>query len=175
MANDRLAQAELYKHAYPQLMSICRRYAKDDLDARGLLNQGFLKILTNLDRKKADVPFIAWAKRITINTIISEFRKDKLRMEKQEQMEEQKLENHSVSWNTIGEKIEAEVLQLMLDRLPEASRKVFNLFASDGYSHKEISDMLGISEGTSKWHVSAARKDLQHQLEKHLSHQSVIS
>jgi RNA polymerase sigma-70 factor (ECF subfamily) len=156
-------------------MSICRRYANDDLDARGLLNQSFLKILMNLAKRKENVPFIAWAKRITINTIISEFRKEKSRMEREERMEQHHLENHSVSWNSIAETIEAEVLQLMLDRLPEASRKVFNLFAIDGYSHQEIAEMLGISEGTSKWHVSAARKDLRAQLEKHVSTQSIPS
>jgi len=175
IANERKAQAELYKELYPQLMSICRRYAKSDLDARALLNQGFLKILSNLAKRKENVPFIAWAKRIQINTVISEFRKEKVRMEREQQMEEHHMEQYSISWNDVAEVIEAELLQHMLDHLSEATRSVFNLFAIDGFSHKEIAQMLSISTGTSKWHVSEARKNLQAQLVKHLSKESITS
>lgn len=68
---------------------------------------------------------------------------------------------HPVNFNEAAQCLEAEELEKMIQRLPDMSRKVFNLYAIDGYSHKEIGEMLNISDGTSKWHVSFARKSLQ--------------
>ena len=79
----------------------------------------------------------------------------------------------SFSWNDVEQFIQAEALQAMLDKLPEVSRKVFNLFAIDGYTHKEIAQMLGISSGTSKWHVSNARNLLQQSIEHFMAHSAV--
>ena len=79
-------------------------------------------------------------------------------------------EMQGVSQNAIEQFIETEALQEMLDKVPEMSRKVFNLFAIDGYSHNEIAKLLGISSGTSKWHVSHARKSLKSSIERFMVH-----
>lgn len=142
-------------------MGICSRYAKNFDDAMALLNEGFLKILLNADKRKSHVPPELWMRRIMINTIIDAFRKNKLYNE-QTQLKDfsdhqtVNYEQHSVD-NDYDKEISSEQLNNMLQKLPEVTGKVFNLFAIDGYSHKEIADLLKISEGTSKWHVNNAR------------------
>ncbi|MEZ4849456.1 MAG: sigma-70 family RNA polymerase sigma factor [Bacteroidia bacterium] len=78
---DRLAQSQLYRRCFNVLMGVCIRYMKNEEDAVEVLNMGFLKILKNLEKKKTNVPFEAWIRRIMINTIIDEYRKNKKRLE----------------------------------------------------------------------------------------------
>ncbi|MBL4623955.1 MAG: RNA polymerase sigma factor [Flavobacteriales bacterium] len=169
--NDRKAQFKLYKECYRLLMSVCYRYKKDKSEAEGLMNQGFLKILTNLDKYSENVPFEAWSRKIMINTIIDEYRKNKKNKETIEyaDFQESTYDHHSVDYNEADKQFNAEELKLMLLKLPDMSRKVFNLYAVDGYSHKEIAEMFSISVGTSKWHVSFARAELKKLIEKKLN------
>jgi RNA polymerase sigma-70 factor (ECF subfamily) len=124
------------------------------------MNQGFLKILTNLDKRRPEVPFELWARRIMINTVIDEYRKDRPR-KAQESLDASLDESTLVEVNDYLRHMEADAFAGLLQRVPDMSRKVFNLFAMDGYAHAEIAELLGISEGTSKWHVSHARQVLQ--------------
>lgn len=158
---DRRAQFELYKKCFSILMSICMRYEKNREDAESLLNMGFLKIVTKLEKYHVDIPFEAWIRRIMINTIIDEYRKNKKEQEVLEYMEFDDHHNHGVDFNTADLQFDAEELNNMLKNLPAMSGQVFNLHVIDGYSHKEIGDMLSISVGTSKWHVANARKLLK--------------
>jgi RNA polymerase sigma factor (sigma-70 family) len=173
--NDRKAQFELYKTLYGSLMSICCRYKKNKEDAEEILNIGFLKILSNLEKYKSETSFNAWCKRIVVNTIIDEYRKDKKNLENLELTDFSDAKNnlHQVNWNEIEDVFSAEEVEQMLQILPEMSKKVFNLFAIDGYSHKEIADLFGISEGTSKWHVSFAREKLKLVLAQKLEQQRI--
>ncbi len=151
-------------------MSVCMRYEKDDDSAKDLLNQGFLKVLTNLKKYKDDVPFEPWIKRIMINVVIDNYRKNTKYKEQIWTEENEKLEylsNDSVN-NYADEQFSAEDLEQMIRSLPEASQKIFNLYAIDGYNHKEIADMLNISDGTSKWHLSFARKKLKEMIKESL-------
>src|SRR5690606_23485143 len=108
------------------------------------------------------------------NTVIDEFRRDRNRKE-HETMELPIEENHNASAvNDHLREIEAEAFERMLQSLPPMSRNVFNLFAIDGYSHAEIAEMLTISTGTSKWHVSNARQLLQKALIEHASHKATV-
>lgn len=164
--NDRKAQYQLYKDCYGVLMSVCLRYERNKDDAEALLNMAFYKILTKLDLYNDNIPFEAWIRRITINTIIDEFRKKK--RDRHNFLE--KLEGHVpvevMDYNEADQRFDAEELEQMIKELPEMSQKVFNLYIVDGYNHREIGDMLGISEGTSKWHLSTARKTLRKTLIK---------
>jgi RNA polymerase sigma factor (sigma-70 family) len=159
---DRKAQYELYRYCYPMLMAIGMRYCKDEQEAVAAVNQGFLKILDHTGHfLKGDAPFSAWARRVMINSVIDTFRQEKKWREVAlpEQMPES-IQN--MSTDNAGEgHLEIEYLEDLLRRLPAATQQVFNLFAIDGYSHKEISASMGISEGTSKWHVNQARQQLQ--------------
>lgn len=161
--NDRRAQEKLYEWCYVKFMPICIRYYKNEPDARHVLNLGFIKVCKNLDQLQPNTSLEAWGKRIVMNTIIDEFRKNKNYMQLVDQKEtDRELEIRGVTVeNSVWSKLETEVLMGLLRRLPDVSRKVFNLHVIDGYAHKEIGDLLGISDGTSKWHLSNARKLLK--------------
>ncbi|MFN6179036.1 MAG: RNA polymerase sigma factor [Flavobacteriales bacterium] len=154
------AQYELYRALYGQMMAICCRYERNKQDAVARMNQGFLKILTSLDKRRPEVPFELWTRRIMINTVIDEYRKDRQR-KASESLDASLDESTLVEVNDYLRHMEADAFAELLQRVPDMSRKVFNLFAIDGFGHQEIAQMLGISEGTSKWHVSNARQTLQ--------------
>ena len=152
-------------------MSICVRYKNNEEDAKALVNAGFLKIVTNLHKYREEVPFEAWVRRIMLNTVFDDFRKWKKEDEhmRYTDFEENNYEALYSENNKALEQMDLDSLNRLLHKLPPVSREVFNLYAIDGYSHKEIGEMLGISEGTSKWHVSTARKALKKMLYKALN------
>lgn len=160
LRRDPRAEQELYKTLYPMMMSICSRYERNRQDASARMNEGFLKVLLNLKKRKPEVPFEVWTRRIMINTVIDNFRKERER-KAHEAMDVPVNEHVGSEVNNYLRQMEAEAFAELLQRVPEMSRKVFNLFAIDGFSHAEIGEMLGISAGTSKWHVSHARQTLQ--------------
>lgn len=173
---DRRAQFQLYKSCYSVLMGVCIRYKKDQDEAAEILNAGFLKILNNLEKYKESVPFEAWIRRIMINTVIDEFRKNRKVKELVEHTDftETHKYNDQVEYNTADRNFDAEQIELLIKRLPPVSQKVFNLYAVDGYNHREIGEMLNISDGTSKWHLSFARKKLQEMIRNTIHSSKVI-
>jgi len=156
-------------------MSVCSRYKVDYDEAKSSVNAGFLKILNNLDRYDPNVPFEAWIKRIMINHVIDEFRKNRKVQELIEYTDftDKTVPTH-VDYNNADQAFDASDLEAMIRSLPPVTQKVFNLFAIDGYSHQEISKMMKISDGTSKWHVSSARKKLQETINQKMNAQKVI-
>ena len=159
--NDRRVQGLLYKQYCSSLMVLCKSYAKNEEDAVEMLQDGFLKVFQQIDSYDANKSSIyTWMRTIMIHTAIDFLRK-------------QNRKNISVEWKEEHEPvIEAEALQrmsaqqiqCMLQHLPSTTRAVFNLYITEGYNHKEIGELLKISEGTSKWHLSEARKYLIHSL-----------
>lgn len=164
--NDRRAQYELYRLVYPVLMSVCLRYERNKEDAEEILNLGFYKILTKLEHYSDTVPFEAWIRKIMANTIIDEYRKNK----KHEVLENVDFSEDPNSGgyelNSADLELESEELLQLLKILPNVTGKVFNLYAIEGFSHKEIAEQLNISVGTSKWHLSTARKTLQEKIKE---------
>ena len=145
-------------------MGICLRYAKDRDTASEMLNMGYMKILKSLSTYKPEIPFKAWIRKIMVNTLIDEYRKNKRERENLTYVEQY---YDSSDFSDVNEAVSRMDFSAILDHinaLPEATRKVFNLYAIDGYSHKEIGELLGISEGTSKWHLNAARQKLKEQI-----------
>lgn len=166
--DDRKAIQVLYETCFGILMPICLRYHKNEEDARSSYHLAFMKILKSLKDIPENLVFFSWAKRITVNTLIDEYRKQKAYSERVVGKEtERELENHNNSNRNEGEQeIGCEMILKLVQELPEITSKVFNLFVIEGYSHKEISEMLEMSEGTSKWHLSTGRKILREKLEK---------
>lgn len=162
---DRKAEYELYRLSYSYLMSICMRYSRDRDSASEALNMGYMKILKNLSTYDPKIPFKVWIRRIMVNTLIDEYRKIKREREKVSYVEEYFDSSDFSEVNQALGRIEYKHLLDQINLLPEATRKVFNLFAIDGYGHREIGEMLGISEGTSKWHLNAARQKLKEYIE----------
>jgi len=141
------------------------RYSRDKDSAVEALNLGFLKILNNLASYKPEIPFKAWIRRIMVNTLIDEYRKNKREREKVTYVEEYYDNTDFSEVNEALSRISCKQIFEQVNRLPEATKKVFNLFVIDGFSHKEIGQMLNVSEGTSKWHLNAARQKLKEYIE----------
>lgn len=161
---ERKAQYDLYKQVFRYLMSICVRYTHSYEEANEALNTGFLKILNNLEKYKADVPFKAWIRKIMVNVLIDEYRKQKKEKENTKMMLDYVEHTPMVEINNAIAKMDAERIHRLIMELPIVSQRVFNLFVIDGFDHKEIAAMLGISEGTSKWHLHNSRELLKEKL-----------
>jgi RNA polymerase sigma factor (sigma-70 family) len=145
---------------YPFAMRIAMPYCRDEMDAGDVLSHVFIKLfksLSSFDVTKGSLH--AWLKRIVINESLDHI-KQRGRFGSKELQE---ADEPYIS-NSILEKMDADEIMQMVRQLPPATRAVFVLFAIEGYGHKEIAQQLGISEGTSKWHLSEARKNLQQKL-----------
>lgn len=167
--NKRKAQEELYEACFLFLMPICKRYHRNDEDARAIYNHAFIKILDHLPKLVLEeVSFAAWAKRVMTNACIDEYRKNK-KYNKQiiKQDEEKKLEYHSKGVvNDAESNFGTDSILKLLDYLKPDSKRVFILYVIEGYNHKEIGEIMDMSIGTSKWHLSTARKELRELIKK---------
>lgn len=171
LKEDRRCQNALYKRYFPLMSSIAVRYTPNPDDVIYRLNGGYLKILQNLHKYDAQFAFATFARNILVNYFIDEFRKEKKHLTNIEYTDIQEMES-GMSYNEGEASMEAGELLLILKQLPDITGKVFNLFAIDGYKHHEISEMLGMSVGTSKWHVNEARRILKMIIEKNISNKS---
>lgn len=152
---DRKSQLELYKICFPSLQLVANKYFIDDEEKMNVINGSFIKIVDNI-HKYENINFFGWIKRICTNESIDFLRQNK-KYKNSFQIGIPEY-NKSLSENSeIEKEIESEYLQSLLNKINVPSRVVFNLFAIDGYSHKEISQKLGISVETSKWHTKMAR------------------
>ena len=166
--DDRRAQKVLYEFCYRNFIRLCLRYHTNHEDARLALNKSFLKIVKGLEQvDKAELNFTPWAKKIVVNTLIDEYRSTKnyaKNIVSKETDRELELASSGVENEGASALSYQEILDL-LKTIPPISAHVFTLYVIDGYNHKEIGDLLEISEGTSKWHLSTARKLLRDRLE----------
>lgn len=164
---DRKAQIRLYDQCYSYMMSICIRYCRDPQEAGARLNLAFLKVLNHLKDYEHSGSFKAWISKITLRSIIDEFRGQQkhyqVHVYQGQFVQEPQWSNGESSFSI---DVDVEKIMTMIQELAPMDRQVFNLFAIDGYSHKEIAALLDISEGTSKWHVHEARKKLKEKLSK---------
>jgi len=153
IAGNPAAQLELYETYSPTMFGICLRYSSDYHSAEDLLQDGFIKAFNNIDRFRGNGSFEGWLKRIFINTAIEQYRKNKrlsfLPLERDQQIS-------SDQTNALDELAVQDLLKL-LQKTPTGYRTVFNLYAVEGYNHREIGELLGISEGTSKSQLARAR------------------
>ena len=159
--NDRKTINRLYEYCFGMLMPICFRYNKNEEDARAAYNQG-------LNNVEDTINFNPWAKRIMVNSLIDEYRKNKNYTTRIDQSDsERELDYYSEGQlNDAESNLGYENIMMLVKELPATSSKVFNLYVIEGYSHKEIGALLEMSEGTSKWHLSSARKELRVKLEQ---------
>lgn len=150
----------MFRHMYAFAMSIAMQYSRDELDAGDILSHAFIKLfksIASFDPTKGN--FHGWTKRIIINEALDHI-KQRSRFSTQEL---EKADEPYIN-NSIIEKTDAGEIMQLIKQLPPATHAVFVLYAIEGYTHKEIGSQLGISEGTSKWHLSEARKNLQKKL-----------
>ncbi len=155
------SQKKLYYNFYGFAMGICLRYARNRDEAVEILNDGFYKVLTRLDKYDPSKPFLPWLSRIMTNTAIDHYRAE-LKHPITSDLAELEIK---VEENDIQSKLNYEDLLKLVQALPPGYRTVFNLFAIDGFTHEEIAKQLGISVGTSKSNLFKARQKLMSMLE----------
>ena len=156
--NSQEAQQKLFTQHSPKMLSVCRQYIKDLHYAEEIMLNGFLKVFTNLHKFESKGSFEGWVRRIMINESISFLRKRKhLVFVDDESYFKEETTNHFEVESNVSE------LQRLVDNLEDDFRIVFNLFAVEGYRHKEIAALLKITENTSKMRFFRARKQLQEQ------------
>ncbi|MCW8980064.1 MULTISPECIES: sigma-70 family RNA polymerase sigma factor [Altibacter] len=156
---DAKAQGELYKRYSNTLFSICLKYSPNHAEAEDSLQDAFLTIFKKIEQFKDKGSFEGWMKRITVNTVLQKYRKQRVfDIPNEEQLEaaEEEIEDAGVPLN---------FLLKIIQELPDRYRLVFTMYVLDDYSHKEIADMLGISDGTSKSNLARARMILKTKIE----------
>ncbi len=155
--NDPKMQQALYQRLAPKMLAVCYRYCNDRDDAKDIMHEAFVKVFMNIGKFKFNSTLETWITRIMINTSIDFFKK-KTKVSQLfdtiKDVEEYDVE-HEI--DDPGPEVNEEVLLQLVDELPKGSKLVFNLYAIEGYGHKDIAQMLGISEGTSKSQLSRAR------------------
>jgi len=155
--NDPKAQRALIRLFYGYVKSISLRYSGNDQDAEEILNDSFLKVFSNLDKYDENQAFKGWLRSIAVNTAIDAYRKN---ARKPDYQDIEYVQAVDVSEDAISSMSADEILA-MVRRLSPAYRTVFTLYVIDGYSHREIAEKLGVTEGTSKSNLQDARKRLQ--------------
>jgi RNA polymerase sigma-70 factor (ECF subfamily) len=157
---NRQAQAELYQRYSGILFGICLKYSRNKTEAEDNLHDSFITIFDKIDQYGFKGSFEGWAKRITVNTVLQKYRKDQHLNVVSENTEDE------IEVDTDGTDISLSTLLGYIQELPHKYRLTFNLYVLDGYSHKEISEMLGTSTGTSKSNLARAKAILREKIEK---------
>lgn len=161
IAGDRKSQKELYDLHAPKMFSVCLRYSKNQMDAEDILQDGFVKLFNNLHRFRGEGSFDGWVRRIFVNTAIEHIRRKNLNTTVGEGLENSIADKHRSALDNLYEKD----LIKTANTLSDGYRTVFNLYAIEGFSHKEIAAQLGITESTSKSQFSRAKAILRNVLQ----------
>lgn len=157
IAGNRKAQAKLYHHFAPKMFGVCLRYSADAHEAEDNLQDGFIKVFTNLKSFREEGSFEGWVRRIMINVSLEKFRKQN----KLFPVEDVSVYDSANISDDIVAKISSEDLMNLVQQLPPRYRLVFNLYVFEGLSHEEIAREMSITKGTSKSNLSRAREILK--------------
>ncbi len=160
---DQLAQRKLFERYAPKMMGVCLRYTKDTEQAEDVMQDGFVKVFTKLDKYSGEGSLEGWVRRIMVNTALDHIRKNnKFNANVSMEDVEYKVESDS---DALASLMEEDLLKL-IQEMPDGYRTVFNMFAIEGYSHKEIGEQLGVTENTSKSQYSRAKAYLRMKVEE---------
>ncbi len=169
LQGDRRMQEELYRRFSPRMYAVCLRYAGSAEEAEDILQEGFIKVFKKMESYRGDGSFEGWIRRIFVNTAIEHFRRKRY-LQPVTEKEENTLEGNYLS--VLDELAERDILALV-QQLSPGYRTVFNMYVVEGYTHKEIGDIMGISEGTSKSQLSRAKVILQEMVKKFLEEKRI--
>ena len=158
-------QEILYKKFSSKMYGVCLRYSGNVEDANDLLQEGFIKIFKNLGKFRGEGSFEGWMRRICVNTSIEHFRK-KVKLYNVTEVQENTIEDAEL--NVLDSLAEKDII-ILVNELSPGYKAVFNMHVIEGYSHKEIADILGITEGTSKSQLARAKGVLKKFLEKRMN------
>ena len=159
---DATAQGELYKQYNRILFAICLRYSPNYTEAEDNLQDAFITIFKKVEQYNGKGSFEGWMKRVTVNTVLQKYRKQRTF----EIVDEGQIEDEA-ELEIESEEIPLDFLLKIVQELPDRYRLVFSMYVMDGYQHKEIAEMLGISDGTSKSNLARARMILKNKIEEY--------
>ncbi len=162
--NERWAQKRLYEEHYSQMMGVCLRYARNEHDALDILQEGFIKVFRNITKYQPGTTLAAWIRRIMVNTAIDFYRKN---IRRRTEDLDTAYELKSMDADAISQCSEKEILEAV-QQLTPAYRVVFNLYVIEGYSHKEIAELMEITESTSRSNLVKSRMKLRAIINKKL-------
>ncbi len=166
-------QKQLFEMFYGKMMAVCMRYAKDQDEAQDMVQIGFIKIFKKLDVYNFEGSLEGWIRRIMVNTAIDQIRKNKrdpFSIEDDQRVQNIEEDVPFSEEDDYDTKIQAEAAIQAISRLSPAYRTVFNMYVMEGFTHKEIADYLGISEGTSKSNLAKAKQKLRAELSLKMEH-----
>lgn len=163
LKREKSAQKRLYEQYSSKMYGICYRYVKDSMQAEDILVTAFMKVFDKIDQFKQEGSFEGWIRRIVVNESLTHLRRNRS-MYIETDLEQA---DYQPDYDQLSDHLEAEDLLNLIAELPSGYQIVFNMYAIDGYSHKEIAEHLGISENTSKSQLSRARVYLQKKLVQH--------
>jgi RNA polymerase sigma factor (sigma-70 family) len=164
LQGNRKMQYELYQRLAPKMYGVCLRYAANVAEAEDILQEGFIKVFGKLQSFRREGSFEGWVRRIFVNTAIEHFRKKSYLQPITEKEEAVYEANYLSVLDNLAEK---DIIGLV-QQLSPGYRTVFNLYVIEGYTHREIAEQMGISEGTSKSQLSRAKLILQDMVQKHI-------
>lgn len=159
--NERSSQEKLYRLFYPKMMAMVRRYIDHDEQAEEVMNNGYLRAFQKLSQYNFQGSFEGWLRKIIFHAVSDYVKQNSRYSEKVVLVEKDELVHKDHA-----DKLYYDQLVQLVQALPDATRTVFNMYVMEGFTHKEIGNMLGISEGTSKWHLSEGRRQLKEKIEK---------
>ena len=168
MRQERSAQERLYRLFYGRMMALVRRYIDHIEQAEEVLNNGYLRAFQKIGQYTFQGSFEGWLRKIVFHAV-SDYVKQHIRYNEKVVLAEKEESVHVDH----ADKLYYNHLLEMVHALPDATRTVFNMYVMEGFSHKEIGKMLGISEGTSKWHLSDGRRQLKQKIEAAQLHQKM--
>jgi RNA polymerase sigma-70 factor, ECF subfamily len=163
LKGDSSCQKALYEQYKVSLFRVCLRYAKDRMEAEDMLQDGFIKIYSDLHQFSFQGPLGAWMRRVVVNVALQHIRKNK---KFQHTVELDHISNEYQTNEIATGNLNTQALTKLIQKLPVGYRTVFNLYVIDGYSHKEIGEMLGINLNTSKSQLSKAKASLRNILQE---------
>ena len=171
LSGDRRSQEHLYKMFSSRMFGVCLQYSNNYDDAKDILQEGFIKVFQKLRQYDKRGSFEGWVRRIMINTALERYRSHTHLYP----LTEQEVRKEDLIYEEVFEKLTARELVKIMQELPPRYRMVFNLYAIEGYTHKEVGEMMGISVGTSKSNLSRARQILQEKVKRYYNTNEHIS
>lgn len=166
-ANSRYYQEILYRKYFPVMLKMCMRYTEDRDVALEIINNGFLKVFQKIDTFTFSGSLEGWIRRVVFHCLSDYFRQNNSRKFDFLELDGRDAPTRS---SALSDLYLEDILNLV-DRLPDVSQRVFRLYAIEGYTHAEIGELLNMSEGTSKWYLSIARKELKEMINRQLNNQ----
>ena len=159
--NERGAQEKLYHLFYPRMMALVRRYIAHEEQAEEVMNNGYLRAFQKIKQYNFQGSFEGWLRKIIFHAVADYVKQNAKYTSQVLLVDKEQFVNKDHA-----DKLYYDQLVKLVQDLPDATRNVFNMYVMEGFTHKEIGNMLGISEGTSKWHLSEGRKVLKERIEK---------